>query len=287
MSLPTINQALRTATQKLSESSPSASADARLLLCHVLGQNPTYLYTWSDKILSAEQSQHFEQLIEKRALGEPVAYITGERGFWTFTLKTADCTLIPREETECLVEQALAMLSQPQAKVLDLGTGTGAIALALASERPQWQVFACDYNHDAVALAQENARDIGLCNVDIRQSDWFGAFAEHQQSFDLIVSNPPYIAPDDPHLELGDLRFEPVAALAAENEGYADVFHIIEQAKKFLRPDGLLMIEHGFEQGQKIRQHFTDKGFEGVATHKDLAALERFTSGRLPSQSTD
>lgn len=275
----TIEQALKQAYDILADTSDSHKVDARMLLCHVLAQNPTYLYTWPDKILAPEQLQSFDHCVARRAKGEPVAYITGERGFWSFSLKTNDSTLIPREETECLVECALTMVNQSNAKVLDLGTGTGAIALALAVERPGWQVLACDYNADAVDLAKDNAQTLNIDNIAICQSDWFTAFQGHESSFDMIVSNPPYVAPDDPHLKQGDLRFEPVGALAAKDQGFADIFHIIDKARAFLKPGGVLMIEHGFEQGAQIRQQFVDSGYQQVSTKKDLSDLERFSLG--------
>lgn len=277
----TIAQALRDGAEILSAASPSAQTDARFLLCHVIGQNTTYLYTWSDKELSEAHIAEFKAALARRKHGEPVAYINGERGFWSFSLKSTDCTLIPREETECLVEYALEQIGDETAKVLDLGTGTGAIALALAYERPSWQVHACDYNHDAVRLAQENARLVGVDNVSVCQSDWFSAYGEHLNGFDLIVSNPPYIAPDDPHLSQGDLRFEPVGALAAADDGFADIYHIIETAIGYLKPGGRLMIEHGFEQGELICARFIQNGYVDVATHKDLAGLDRFSMGTL------
>lgn len=277
-----ISDALKAGCDMLAAGSPSPKADARFLLCYVLGQNDTYLYTWPDKLLSAEQYHHYQSLLERRKQGEPVAYIMQERGFWTLTLKTAECTLIPREETECLVEFALELLPDRPAKVLDLGTGTGAIALALASERAQWQVYACDYNDEAVKLAQENATNLGLTRVNICQSDWFGAYAGHEQSFDMILSNPPYIAPDDPHLTQGDLRFEPISALAADDQGFSDIFAIVDNAKRFLKPGGWLLLEHGFEQGPRIVEYLSAAGYSEAATQKDLAGLDRFSVAKLP-----
>ncbi|NQZ08347.1 MAG: peptide chain release factor N(5)-glutamine methyltransferase, partial [Algicola sp.] len=223
-------------------------------------------------------------LIERRQTGEPVAYLTGERGFWTLNLKTNSATLIPRADTECLVEHALATVEQAQAKVLDLGTGTGAIALSLATEKPGWAVHACDFSVDAVDLARLNLvqvkRDGFDVNVSIQHSDWFVAYEQqHLASFDLIVSNPPYIDPQDHHLDEGDLRFEPQSALVAQNQGYADIFYIIEQAGRFLKPSGWLMIEHGALQGTQVRQCFEQHHFSQVETIKDLAQNERFTVG--------
>lgn len=261
-----------------------ALVDARALLCHVIDCNQTYLYTWPEKPLSDDNRQRFEQLIEKRLQGEPVAYLTGERGFWTLNLKTANSTLIPRADTECMVECALGLLSNTRAKILDLGTGTGAIALALASENPKWQVYGCDYNEHAVKLAQQNAL---LCQpqlqgaqVEFVHSDWFSYFAANQiDQFDLIITNPPYIAEDDHHLTQGDVAFEPRSALVAKDDGYKDIYHIIDNAKVFLKSGAILMIEHGFEQGKQIRCYFESQGFTKVETCKDFAQNDRFTYG--------
>jgi release factor glutamine methyltransferase len=190
--------------------------------------------------------------------------------------------LIPRADTESLVEFAIERVTSEHAKVLDLGTGTGAIALAIASEYDCWDIHACDFNSAAVELANRNARQLADRQgaITIVQSDWFGAYdSDHFKSFDLIVSNPPYIDANDEHLEQGDLRFEPDSALVADNKGYADIFHIIEQAGKFLKPGGWLMIEHGFEQGAMVRQHFAKYGYADVQTKKDLGDNDRFTVG--------
>jgi release factor glutamine methyltransferase len=282
----TIEQAVATGIKQLVSTSPSAKVDAQLLLCFVLDKNTTHLFTWPEKVLESTQQHAFLQLIERRKAGEPVAYLTGERGFWTLNLKTNSATLIPRADTECLVEHALATVEQAKAKVLDLGTGTGAIALSLATEKPGWTVHACDFSTDAVELAKLNLaqvkRDGFDVNVSIEHSDWFEAYEQqHMASFDLIVSNPPYIDSQDCHLEEGDLRFEPKTALVAQNQGYADIFTIIEQAGRFLKPVGWLMIEHGAMQGAQVRQCFEQRHFSQVETIKDLAQNERFTVGRL------
>jgi release factor glutamine methyltransferase len=285
----TIAGALKAACELLTANSArdndaDAKVDAQVLLCHVLDQTTTHLYTWPEKILTAEQANAFEQLVSRRNAGEPVAYLTGERGFWTLNLKTSNCTLIPRADTECLVECALELLPLSRAKVLDLGTGTGAIALALASENPKWQVHGCDYNKEAVALARLNAQqcalELGGAKVNFIHSDWFSAYTDsYHHDFDLIVSNPPYIAPDDQHLLRGDLRYEPTTALVAEDNGYSDICHIIGHAKHFLKPGGILMLEHGFEQGEKVRQYFDEHGYIKVSTRKDYSQNERFTFG--------
>jgi release factor glutamine methyltransferase len=288
MSIVSIEQALKQAIEQLSLISPSARVDAQLLLCFVLDKNTTYLFTWPEKQLEPLQLSSFEALIKRRSHGEPVAYLTGERGFWSLNLKTTNCTLIPRADTECLVECAIETVTGDNAKMLDLGTGTGAIALAIASEKEGWQIHACDFNQAAVDLANLNVQQMVKDNmlaqsttVTIVQSDWFSAYeAQHLVSFDLIVSNPPYIDERDKHLDEGDLRFEPSSALVAKDSGFADIFYIIRHAERFLKPQGWLMIEHGFEQGKAVRQCFCEHRFVQVKTRKDLAGNDRFTLGK-------
>jgi release factor glutamine methyltransferase len=280
-----IEQAVSWAVEQLNELAGQdqmvdAKVDAQLLLCSVIGQNTAYLFTWPEKIMAEQQLKVYQQLIKRRKTGEPVAYLTGERGFWSLDLKTAPCTLIPRPDTECLVEWAMETSLPEQAKILDLGTGTGAIALAIASEKPLWNIHACDVNPQAVELAKLNAAHNNINTVSIVQSNWFAAYGlEHQHSFDLIVSNPPYIDKDDPHLAMGDVRFEPHTALVADEQGMADIDFIVKQTTDFLKPDGWLMIEHGFEQGQKVREVFVQQGFVLVMTKKDYSGHERFTIG--------
>lgn len=287
-----ISGVLAFAIAQLSECSPSAKVDAQLLLCAVIDQNTTYLFTWPEKPLQAEQLEQYLALVVRRQLGEPVAYLTGERGFWTLNLATNRCTLIPRADTECLIECVLGFDEGVEghgqisaelpdnAKILDLGTGTGAIALALASEKPQWQTHACDVNVNIVALAQQNARQNGINGVTIVLSHWFSAYeADHLASFDLIISNPPYIDKDDVHLQQGDVRFEPTSALVADQQGLADIIHIVTHARRFLKSGGWLMIEHGFEQGELVRDIYRQQGFARVITKKDLSDNDRFTIG--------
>jgi len=273
----TIAQCLEKA-KLLTDVTDSARLDAEVLLAHVLGKDRTYLYTWSDKTLSTEQARRFDRLLARRQQGEPVAYLIGEREFWSLTLKVDPSTLIPRPDTELLVEQALELLPTSPRRVVDLGTGTGAIALALASERPKWQLLALDKSADAVALARENCERCGLDNVEVLQSDWFAAVGEQQ--FDLVVSNPPYIDPVDPHLQQGDVRFEPLSALIADDAGLADIRTIARQSRDYLKAGGWLMLEHGFEQGSAVREILQAGGYREVRTCRDLAGLERVTLGR-------
>jgi len=205
-----------------------------------------------------------------------VAFITGSRSFWNFELEVNSSTLIPRSDTEILVETALSLLDDQSAQVLELGTGTGAIAFALAVERAQWHILAVDKFTEAIALAQRNRQRLGITQVDIQQSDWFNAISPNQQ-FDLFVSNPPYIDAEDPHLSQGDLRFEPQTALVAEAQGYGDIFHIVDTAPDYLAHDGWLLLEHGFEQAERIQHYFLKKGYKRVNTVQDYANLNRVT----------
>lgn len=260
--------------------SPTARLDVELLLAAALGKSRSYLHTWPERIVSSEAAEIFAGYLARRRAGEPVAYILGQQGFWKLDLEVAPHTLIPRPETELLVEAALELLPPRPARVLDLGTGTGAIALALASECPAWQVTALDRVSDAVALAERNRERLGLANAQIRLSHWYDAVAGER--FDLIVSNPPYIAADDPHLVAGDVRFEPSSALVAGHDGLDDLRVIITQAPDHLAAGGWLLLEHGYDQAMAVRELLTHHGFIDVASRLDLAGHERISLGRLP-----
>ncbi|WP_416140835.1 peptide chain release factor N(5)-glutamine methyltransferase [Halomonas sp. HK25] len=251
--------------------------DAEVLLCHVLCVDRTWLYTWGDRAAEAAVVAGFEALLVRREAGEPVAYLTGEREFWGLSLATEPSTLIPRPDTETLVEAALEKAGKTAGRLLDLGTGTGAITLAFASERPGWTVLGVDLRPEAVALAERNAARLGIVNAAFRQSDWFAALAEER--FGLIVSNPPYLADDDPHLARGDVRFEPVSALVAREGGLADLHHLVRAACEHLTPGGWLLLEHGAEQGAAVRQALGDARYQSVASRCDLAGHERVSLG--------
>lgn len=260
--------------------SPTARLDAELLLAAALGKSRSYLHTWPEKIVSSEAALTFAEYLQRRRSGEPVAYILGQQGFWNLDLEVAPHTLIPRPDTELLVETALELLPATPARVLDLGTGSGAIALALASERPAWQVTAVDRVLEAVALAERNRQRLGLENVTVLNSHWFSALGNHR--FDLIISNPPYIAADDVHLSEGDVRFEPESALVAGIDGLDDLRVIIAAAPQHLNAGGQLMLEHGYDQAGAVRDLLLDAGFEQVESRTDLGLHERITLGRLP-----
>ena len=276
----TVESAIHSATLLLQNSTDSAKLDAQVLLLEVLNKPRSYLFSWPEKQLTEEQQQLFDSYCQRRLNGEPVAHITGTREFWSLPLHVNATTLIPRPDTETLVETALELPLNDSANVLDLGTGTGAIALALASEKPHWQITGVDRIAQAVALSTLNKQRLGLEQVNFLQSNWFSEV--ENQKFDLIVSNPPYIEHDDEHLAQGDVRFEPLSALVAEDDGMADIKHIITQAKDYLVPNGYLLIEHGFEQSIKVHRFFAQMAYINILTVKDLADNDRVTFAQWP-----
>jgi len=261
--------------------SPTARLDVELLLAAALGKPRSFLHTWPERIVSSEAALKFASYLQRRQTGEPVAYILGQQGFWKLDLEVAPHTLIPRPETEMLVEAALELVPAfAPAKVLDLGTGTGAIGLALASERPAWHVTAVDRVLEAVALAERNRQRLQLGNAQVMSSHWFDSL--QGKRFDLIISNPPYIAAEDPHLVTGDVRFEPNSALVAGADGLDDLRLIIDQAPAHMKPEGWLLLEHGYDQGAAVRDLLSSHGFDKIQTRRDLGDHERITFGRLP-----
>ena len=261
----------------LMSSSDSAKLDAQLLLCLVLQKDLSHLLTWPDKVIEAALIKQYLDLLTRRYHGEPIAYITGMKEFWSLPLAVSGVTLIPRPDTEILVEQVLEVAQgQKSLSCLDLGTGTGAIALALASENPTWQVEGLDYSTDAVKLAQLNAKNLHLSQVDFYQSDWFSEVTKNKV-FDMIVSNPPYIDRQDENLLKGDVRFEPISALVAEDNGLADIKVIANLAREYLSAKGKLFFEHGFDQGTVVREIMTKAGYSHAQTVKDLSGHERVT----------
>ncbi|RMR07365.1 peptide chain release factor N(5)-glutamine methyltransferase [Pseudomonas syringae group genomosp. 3] len=261
--------------------SPTARLDIELLLAAALGKPRSFLHTWPERIVSTEAAVAFAGYLQRRRTGEPVAYILGQQGFWKLDLEVAPHTLIPRPETEMLVEAALELVPAfAPAQVLDLGTGTGAIALALANDRQQWKVTAVDRVPEAVALAERNRQRLQLDNAQVLNSHWFSALEGRQ--FDLIISNPPYIADADPHLSAGDVRFEPSSALTAGADGLDDLRTIIADAQAHLNVDGWLLLEHGYDQGPAVRELLIRHGFERIQTRRDLGEHERITFGCKP-----
>ena len=278
--LLTIEAALKAAVEQLIESgSDSPSLDANVLLCHVLDKPRSYLLTWPDKSLDTQQQNQFDALIERRKAGEPVAYIIGEREFWSLPLKVSPSTLIPRPDTERLVELALDKAQLIDGDILDLGTGTGAIALALASELPLRKVFGIDLREEAWQLASDNAERLGIANASFWNGSWFTPVPSGTK-FALVVSNPPYIEENDPHLTLGDVRFEPKSALVAQDNGLADIKTISENARDYLLNEGWLLFEHGYDQGAAVREILQGFGYSNVETQKDYAGNDRVTLGQ-------
>lgn len=256
----------------------SAALDAELLLSKVLDKNRTWLYTWSDKEVPTEEHEAYRALLLQREQGTPVAYLLGYREFWSLGLLVSPETLIPRPETELLVETALELLPESVQRIVDLGCGTGAIALALASERETWQILASDRIAGAATLAEKNRRRLNLNNVTVIQGDWAEALAT--QCWDMVISNPPYIDQDDHHLQQGDVRFEPLSALVAERKGLADIEKIACQSRSVLVSGGYLLLEHGYQQKAAVHAILLEQGYADVRSLKDLAGLDRLTLGR-------
>lgn len=272
--MPDVRGALIAATQRLGE-----RADAELLLLHVLQQSRSWLFMHADDRLDMDVQTAYEGLLARREAGEPVAYIIGRRGFWTLDLKVTPATLIPRPETELLVELALQRLPPDfSGSVADLGTGSGAIALAMARERPRAQIVATDASAAALDIARRNAQRHSIGNVSFAHGDWLVPLTGRR--FDLIVSNPPYIEAADPHLAQGDLRFEPAAALASGSDGLDDIRRIVNDARDHLEPAGWLLFEHGWNQGDAARRLLLGAGYVEVFTASDLELRDRVSGGR-------
>ncbi|MCE5232866.1 MAG: peptide chain release factor N(5)-glutamine methyltransferase [Mizugakiibacter sp.] len=259
----------------------AARLEAELLLAHALGRPRAWLYAHAGDAVDAAQQAAFAALLARRAAGEPVAYLVGTRGFWSLELEVTPATLIPRPETELLVELALARLpADAETRVADLGTGSGAVALAIARERPRARVLATDASAEALAVARRNAQRLGIANVAFAQGDWCAALGD-ARDLDLIVANPPYIAAGDPHLDEGDLRFEPATALASGADGLDAIRIIVRDARAHLCPGGWLLFEHGFDQGAAVRALLAAHGYREVFTARDLEGRERVSGGSL------
>ncbi len=256
-----------------------AALEARLLLQETLNVSHAWLLTHEDDKLPDDAATTFEDKLRRRLHGEPVAYIVGHREFYGLELIVSPDTLIPRPDTETLVEAALGRIPPHQScKVLDLGTGTGAIALAIASQRPHAELTAVDFSEKALEIATGNAKQLNISNVLFLQSDWFSNL--DGETFDVIVSNPPYIAKADPHLTQGDLRFEPQSALASGGDGLDDIRRIIASAVEHLNPEGWLLLEHGHDQAAAVADLLHQQHFSEVSHSLDLANIVRVTSGR-------
>jgi len=274
-----IQQALQTASLRLAESSPSATLDAQVLLSHVLHCNSAHLIAWPEKELTDEQQEKYYLLVEQRQQGLPIAHLTGQREFWSLNFTVDNSTLIPRPETETLVEFILTHFDhRKNLKLLDMGTGTGAIAIAVAKENPGWQIVASDIAPQALQLAQQNSHSLQAENISFILSDWFNNIVD--KDFDIIVSNPPYIASDDPHLLQGDVRFEPKTALISGTRGMDDIEHLCSQAKDHLTKNGWLIMEHGYNQKQQVADCLAKNGFAEITQQQDLSGHFRMSAGK-------
>jgi release factor glutamine methyltransferase len=275
---PTIAETLKQATARLAVHE-SARLDAEVLLLHVLNKPRSHLHAWPEQVLPGAACARFEALVTRRAAGEPVAHLIGQREFWSLTLEVTTDTLIPRPETETLVEQVLTLLPEDQPlRVADLGTGSGAIALALAHERRRWQLYALDRSPACISVARRNAERLGVRGVRFLIGDWSKAFGD--AALDAIVANPPYVGADDPHLQRGDVRFEPLTALVAGADGLSDIRQLTEDAARVLSPGGHLCLEHAPAQTKGVHKILFQNNFISISTACDLAGRERVTSAR-------
>lgn len=276
--MTSINQLLQQTIENLNTVSDSARLDTELLLCAAVKKQRTFLHAWPEHELTQEQLSAFQHLLEQRLLGKPIAHIIGERGFWSLNLRVTPDTLIPRPDTERLVEIALEHINKKvPLNILDLGTGTGAIALSLAKECPTCFVTATDQSISALEVANQNAIDNEIDNVTFLQSDWFSNLGDDK--FNLIVSNPPYIKEDDPHLSQGDVRFEPLSALTAGADGLDDIRIIIKNSKRYLCDNGVLLIEHGYDQAHEVCELLKAENFNNVKNYLDYNNNPRVSAG--------
>ncbi len=283
--MPSIASTLHQATLRLGGASPQPEArlDAEILLCLIMDCPRSYLHTWPERELDAQHAQCFMTLIERRATGEPLAYLTGRWEFWSMVLEVTPDTLIPRPDTELLVELALQRIPMdgPSWHIADLGTGSGAIALAIASERPACHVIATDRATAALTVAQRNATNLNIHNIEFREGHWLAPL--QGETFHLIASNPPYISSLDLRLSTSDIRFEPLSALASGIDGLDDIRIIAETARQHLVTGGWLLLEHGYDQGDATLQILRNLGYQEICGHRDFAGMDRVVSGRAPA----
>ena len=282
-------ESLTSLAEKQLTHSGTPRLDAELLLCHVLQKPRTYLWTWPEQVIDSESHQTFKGLVTQRKKNIPMAYLLGYKHFWKLRLQVNPHVLIPRPETEQLVELALQCPIPKMATVVDLGTGSGAIALALAHEKPSWQLLAVDKSIEALTVAQKNAKDNNIASVKFLLGDWFQPLEEKQRDLeitqlDMIVSNPPYIKENDEHLAQKGLQFEPTTALIAGKDGLKDIQHIIFKSSRILHPGGWLLIEHGYDQKEAVLTLFKKAHFVTICAHQDLSHSDRIVIGQKPYQ---
>jgi release factor glutamine methyltransferase len=274
-----IRTSLEHAYETLQILSETARLDSEILLCHVLDKNRAFLRAWPEKKLNPEQIVEFQELVKKRKNGLPIAYLVGIKEFWSREFIVNQHVLIPRPETELLIELALELIpDNPSKSIVDLGTGSGAIGITLAAERPTAKIIATDTSLQALEVAKTNAKNHNIANIKFLVSHWLRQLANEKHH--LIVSNPPYIASQDPHLQQGDIRFEPKKALIADQHGLSDIFEIVETARNFLCTGGYLIIEHGFNQKQQVQSIYKKFKYTNIASHHDLAGQPRITLGQ-------
>lgn len=273
-----IQTLLSRSVTRLSKTSDTPHLDAEVLLSHCLSKNRSYLRAWPEHQPSVTQSQQFWGLIDQRCQGQPIAYLIGRREFWSRTFTVTPDVLIPRPDSELLIELSLQLLPSHQAcNIIDLGTGSGILAITLAAELPLARVMASDISSAALNIAKINAKQLAISNLSFVISHWFDNVSDTQ--FDLVISNPPYIAADDPHLQQGDVRFEPTSALISTEEGLKDIRLLAEQARYHLKPNGHLMIEHGYSQQTQVQTILKSLNYRRIQTHTDLSGNPRVTSG--------
>ena len=277
----TVQQALH-AAESLKPVSESALLDTELILSHVLDKSRGYLRAYSEEKISETAYSEFKTLLDRRRQGEPVAYIIGKKAFWDFELSVNESVLVPRPETEFLVELCLAKLKNDSGskRIADLGTGSGAIAIAIALANSDWQVHATDISEDALAVARDNAQSLDVNNIVFHQGSWCDGLPA--ETFDLILANPPYVAFGDKHLEEGDLPFEPSVALAAEDSGFGALNSIMNKASEYLKKDSWLLMEHGYNQQAQLIKNLNELGYEKVAGYTDFAGIDRIVEAKWP-----
>lgn len=272
---------LKNGTNQLSFSSASPRLDAEVLLSYALNKPRSYLYAHGEEMVHKDIAEIYQKLLDERTFGTPIAYLTGTKEFWSLPLKITKDTLIPRADTEKLVEVALLLLKdEPQAKILELGTGSGAIAIALAKEKPDWQIVACDNNPNALSVAKNNALTHAVKNIQFFLSDWFTNLPK--QRYHAILSNPPYIAEGDPHLQQGDVRFEPKNALVSGQNGLMAIEYLVKESIHALLPGGLLLFEHGYQQKNAIEAILHEKGYANIECWQDWQGNDRVSKGMWP-----